>query len=383
VNATLAHRTSDFIQQSPTSEGYYNSRRHCSPSRLGSSECPLIALAWGMIIVRFPGEHAMKAMRVTQAGDPRVLRLEELPKPDPGPGEALVRNHTVGVNFADVYMRNGSARVPVPFPFTPGIEGAGKVESVGEGVTEVRPGDRVAYASGPGSYAEYHAVKAALLAPLPEEFTFDQGAAIVLQGLTAHYLLHEFYPVRRGSTVLVHAAAGGMGRLLIQWLKHLGAVAIGTVSSEDKAKVAREAGADHVIIYTQQDFVEEAKRFTGGKGVDYIIDGVGKSTFTKNYDALRNRGWATIFGMASGPAEAVVPNSLMAKALTVSGGSLFNYITSREEVLRRTKDLFAGVREGWLQLRVFRTFPLDQAAEAHRLLESRATTGKLLLHVDA
>ncbi|MGH9561800.1 MAG: quinone oxidoreductase family protein, partial [Terracidiphilus sp.] len=250
----------------------------------------------------------MKAMRVRQAGDPSVLLLEDLPKPTPGPGEALVRNHAVGVNFADIYMRNGSARMPIPFPFTLGIEGAGIVESVGEGVTDVKAGDRVAYASAPGSYAEYHVVKAMQLAPLPAEFSFEQGAAMMLQGMTAHYLIHEFYPVRRGSTVLVHAAAGGMGRLLIQWLKHLGAITIGTVSTEDKAEVAREAGAHHVILYTKQDFVEEAKKFTGGKGVDYIIDGVGKTTFTKNFDALRTRGWATMFGMASGPAEPVVPN---------------------------------------------------------------------------
>ncbi|MGH9715700.1 MAG: quinone oxidoreductase family protein [Candidatus Acidiferrales bacterium] len=324
----------------------------------------------------------MKAIRVTKAGDPSVLRLEDLPQPKPGMGEALVRNHGVGVNYADIYMRNGSARVPVPFPFTPGIEGAGTVEAVGEGVTEVKPGDRVAYAGGPGSYAEYHVAKAALLAPLPNELSFDQGAAIILQGMTAHYLLHEFYPIRRGSTVLVHAAAGGMGRMLIQWLKHLGATAIGTVSTEEKAKVAREAGADHVIVYTRQDFVEEAKKFTGGKGVDYVVDGVGKTTFTKDLDALRNRGWATIFGMASGPAEPVAPNSLMAKALTISGGSLYNYMNSREEMLRRANDVFTGVREGWLKVRVYRTLPLEQAAEAHRLLESRATTGKLLLQID-
>jgi NADPH2:quinone reductase len=324
----------------------------------------------------------MKAMRVTKAGDPSVLQLENLPTPKPGPGEALVRNHTIGVNFADIYMRNGSARVPVPFPFTPGIEGAGVVESVGEGVTEVKPGDRVAYAGGPGSYAEYYVAKAMQLAPLPAEFSFDQAAAIMLQGCTAHYLLHEYFQVRRGSIVLVHAAAGGMGRILVQWLKHMGATAIGTVSTEEKAQVAREAGADHVILYSKQDFAEEAKKITGGKGVDYIIDGVGKTTFSKNYDALRPRGWATVFGMASGPADPVVPNSLMAKALTISGGSLFNFLTTREEVLRRANDVFAGVREGWLKIRVFRTLPLDQAAEAHRLLESRATTGKLLLHVN-
>ncbi|HVB87571.1 MAG TPA: quinone oxidoreductase [Candidatus Dormibacteraeota bacterium] len=323
----------------------------------------------------------MKAMRVTKAGDPSVLRLEDVPQPKPGPGEALIRNHAAGVNFADIYMRNGSARVPVPFPFTAGIEGAGVVESLGAGVTEVKLGDRVAYAGAPGSYAEYHVVKAAQLAPVPDDFSFDQAAAIILQGMTAHYLVHEFYPVRTGSIVLVHAAAGGMGRLLIQWLKHLGATAIGTVSTEEKAKVAREAGADHVILYTQQDFVDGAKKLTGGKGVDYIIDGVGKTTFTKNYDALHNRGWATVFGMSSGPAEPVAPNSLMLKALTISGGSLYNFMNTHDEVIRRANDVFAGLRDGWLKLRIFRTLPLEEAAEAHRLLESRATTGKLLLQI--
>jgi NADPH2:quinone reductase len=323
----------------------------------------------------------MKAIRAIRAGDPSVLQLEDIPQPKAGPGEALVRIHVAGVNFADIYYRNGSARTPIPFPFTPGIEGAGVVEAVGDGVSEVKAGDRVAYAGGLGSYAEYHAVKVGQLAPLPKEMSFEDGAAVILQGLTAHYLLHEFYPVKRGSTVLVHAAAGGMGLLLVQWLKHLGAVAIGTVSTEAKAKIAREAGAEHVINYTTQDFVEEAKKLTGGKGVDYIIDGVGKTTFTKNLDALRHRGWATIFGMASGPAEAVVPNSLMMKALTISGGSLFNFMVTRDEVLGRARDVFAGVREGWLKLHIDRALPLAQAAEAHRLLESRQTTGKLILKV--
>jgi NADPH2:quinone reductase len=322
----------------------------------------------------------MKAMRVTQAGDPGVLQLQDIPQPKPGPGEALVRVHVVGVNYADVYMRNGAARMPVPFPFTPGIEGAGTVEAVGEGVTEVKPGDRVAYATiGLGSYAEYHVVKAAQLAPLPKDVSFEDGAAAILQGMTAHYLLFEFYPIQRGSTVLVHAAAGGMGLILVQWLKHLGAVAIGTVSTEEKAKVAREAGADHVILYTKQDFAEEAKKLTGGRGVDYIIDGVAKTTFTKNLEALRNRGWATVFGMASGPADPVVPNSLMTKSLTISGGALFNYITTRGELLRRANDVFSGLHEGWLKLRISRVLPLAEAPEAHRLLESRATVGKLIL----
>jgi NADPH2:quinone reductase len=322
----------------------------------------------------------MKAMRVTKFGDPSVLQLEEVEKPKPAAGEALVRVHVAGVNYADIYFRSGAARLPIPFPFTPGIEGAGTVESVGEGVTEVKPGDRVAYATrGIGSYAEYHSVSVGQLAPLPKEVSFEDGAAIILQGLTAHYLLFEFYPVKRGSTVLVHAAAGGMGLLLVQWLKHLGAVAIGTVSTEEKAKVAREAGADHVILYTKEDFAEEAKKLTGGKGVDYIIDGVGKTTFTKNYDALKNRGWATVFGMASGPAEPVSPNALMTKSLTISGGALFNYMVTRDEMLGRARDVFNALREGWLKLHIDRVFPLDQAAEAHRLLEGRQTVGKLIL----
>lgn len=326
----------------------------------------------------------MKAIVVTKVGDPGVLQVQDLPQPTPASGEALVHVHTAGVNFTDIYRRNGAFRVPIPFPFTAGLEGAGTVESIGPDVTEAKPGDRVAYATtSVGSYAEYHVVKAAQLAPLPAEISFEQGAAVILQGLTAHYLLHEFYPIERGSTVLVHAAAGGMGLLLVQWLKHLGAVVIGTVSTEDKARIARAAGADYAILYTRQDFAKEARKITAEKGVDYIIDGVGKTTFTKNLDALRSRGWATVYGMASGQAEPLVPNSLMTKALTISGGSLFNFISSRDELLRRSAEVFRGLREGWLKLRIHRIFPLAQAAEAHRLLESRQTTGKLLLDIGA
>jgi NADPH2:quinone reductase len=323
----------------------------------------------------------MKAMRVTKAGDPSVLQLQDIPQPKPGPGEVLIHVQAVGVNFADVYMRNGA--VPMPLPYTLGIEGAGVVEAVGAGVTGLRQDDRVAYVTtNIGSYAEYQAVNAAQVAPLPREISFEDGAAVILQGLTAHYLLHEFYPVKRGSTVLVHAAAGGMGLTLLKWLKHLGAVAIGTVSTDEKAQVAREAGADHVILYTKQDFAEEAKKLTGGKGVDYVIDGVGKTTFTKNLDAVRVRGWATVFGMASGPADPVVPNSLMTKSITISGGALFNYILTRDELLHRADSVFHGVHEGWLKPTISRVFPLEQAAEAHRLLESRQTVGKLILKTE-
>lgn len=324
----------------------------------------------------------MKAMRVTKAGDPSVLEIQNVPQPKPAADEALIRVHAVGVNFADVYMRNGA--VPMPLPYTLGIEGAGVVEAVGPGASAVRSGDRVAYVThNIGSYAEYQAVNVAQVAPLPREIGFEDGAAAILQGLTAHYLLHEFHPVKRGSMVLVHAAAGGMGLTLIKWLKHLGAIAIGTVSTEEKAKVAREAGADHVILYTKQDFAEEAKKLTGGKGVDYIIDGVGKTTFTRNLDALRVRGWATVFGMASGPAEPLVPNSLMTKSITISGGALFNYMLTRDELLHRASDVFNGVREGWLKPKISRVFPLEQAPEAHRLLENRQTVGKLILKTGA
>lgn len=322
----------------------------------------------------------MKAIRVAKYGGPEELQLQEVAQPKPGAGEALVRVHAAGLNYADIYFRNGTLARPIPFPFTLGIEGAGEIEAVGEGVSELKRGDRVAYKwRSLGSYAEYDVVKAAEITPLPDEVSFDDGAAIILQGLTAHYLVHEFYPITRNSTVLVHAAAGGMGLLLVQWVKHMGAVVIGTVSTDEKAKIAREAGADNVILYTKQDFAEEVKKFTGGSGVDYVIDGVGKTTFAKNLDALKPRGWATIFGMASGPAEPVVPNSLMMKSLTISAGALANYTASRDELLRRARDVFAGLREGWLKLRVDRTFSLGQAAEAHQLLESRQTAGKLIL----
>ncbi len=321
----------------------------------------------------------MKAIRVAKYGGPEELQLQEVAQPEPGAGEALVRVHASGVNYADIYFRNGTLARPIPFPFTLGIEGAGEIEAVGEGVSELKRGDRVAYKWSLGSYAEYDVVKAAEIAPLPDGVSFHDGAAIILQGLTAHYLVHEFCPIKRGSTVLVHAAAGGVGLLLVQWVKHMGAVVIGTVFTDEKAKIARGAGADHVIRYTKQDFAEQAKNLTGGAGVDYVIDGVGKTTFTKDLDALKPRGWATIFGMPSGPADPVVPNSLMMKSLTISGGALSNYTVTRDELLRRASDVFAGLREGWLKLRVDRTFPLAQAAEAHQLLESRQTAGKLIL----
>jgi NADPH2:quinone reductase len=245
----------------------------------------------------------------------------------------------------------------------------------------VKPGDRVAYTGSIGSYAEYNLVKAYQLIPLPDDISFEQGAAFPLQGMTAQYLLLEFYKIKPNDDVLVHAAAGGMGLLLVQWLKHLGATVIGTVSTPEKAQLAKEVGADHIILYSEQDFVAETKRITQGKGADYIIDGVGKTTFTKNLDAAKRRGHICIFGSASGPAEPIAPNMLQIKSLTIWGGSLFNYQDMREEILMRANAVLQGIQEGWLKLKADTIFSLDKAADAHRELESRKTTGKVILQI--
>ena len=321
----------------------------------------------------------MKAIRISKTGDPSVLEIKDVPKPVPGTGEALICLKTAGLNFIDIYFRKGI--YPSALPFTPGVEGAGIVEVVGDGVSEIKPGDRVAYAGHRGSYAEYNVVKASQLIPLPKRVSFEEGAAFPLQGMTAHYLLHEYYRIKPGDSILVHAAAGGVGLLVVQWAKHKGARVIGTVSTEEKAKIAREAGADDIILYTKEDFVAETKKLTGGKGADYIIDGVGQSTFTKDLEAVRTRGHICVFGSSSGPAEAIAPNSLMARSVTVSGGSLFNYIGNREELLGRARSVLNGMREGWLKLRIDKVLPLEQAAEAHRLLEGRQTTGKVILKI--
>ncbi len=322
----------------------------------------------------------MKAIRVEKQGGPEVLKLQEVaPLEAPGPGQAVVRIVTAGVNFVDVGQRRGT--YPRQVPFTPGLEGSGVVESVGEGVRNVKPSDRVAFTGLPDAYSEAILAEAARLIPLPEEFTFEEGAAFPLQGLTAHYLIHEFRQPVPGSFVLIHAAAGGMGGLLVQWAKHLGASVIGTVSTEAKARTARASGADHVILYGEQDFAAEAKRITEGRGADLIIDGVGSTTFKGDLEAVAVRGHIVIFGAASGPADPVSPNALMPRALTVSGGSLQNYLRTPEELMQRAKDVIAGIRAGWLKLNIGRVLPLAQAAQAHELLESRKTEGKLLLSV--
>ena len=323
----------------------------------------------------------MKAIRVEEQGGPEVLKLEDIaPIEEPGPGQAIVRVVAAGVNFVDVGQRRGT--YPRQVPFTPGVEGAGVVESVGEGVTNVKPSDRVAFTGVPGAYAEAIVVDASRLIPLPDHFTFEQGAAFPLQGITAHYLLHEFRQVKAGDFVLVHAAAGGMGGLLVQWAKHLGATVIGTTSNEEKARTARKAGAEHVIVYTDEDFVAETKRITNGHGADLIIDGVGRTTFKGNLEAVATRGHVVIFGAASGPAESISPNALMARAVSVCGGSLQNFIRTREELMRRASEVIEGIHQGWLKLNIA-VLPMEQASEAHELLESRKTQGKLVLLVAA
>ena len=329
----------------------------------------------------------MRAIRVAETGETGVLKPATVPVPKPGPGEALVRVAYAGVNFADVWMRRGAVGAAMPVPFTPGLEAAGVVvalgegAAVGEGVAGIAVGDRVTYCIIPGAYAEYQSVHASQLIPLPADIGFDIAAAAILQGLTAHYLVHEEYKVTPGTNVLVHAAAGGMGLLLIQWLKHLGARVIGTVSTAEKAAIAKEAGADDAIVYTEQDFAVEAMALTGGRGVDYIIDGVGQTTFLKNLDAVRVRGTICIFGHSSGPAEPFMPFLLMPKSITLAGGMMHNFLQTREDLLRRSADVFQGLREGWLDVRIDRVFPLEQATEAHSRLENRGSVGKLLLDV--
>lgn len=319
----------------------------------------------------------MKAIEIYQYGGPEVLKIKDTSIGSPSKGQALIRVAAAGVNFIDIYQRRGT--YPVKLPYVPGLEGSGIVEAIGEGVKNIKPGDRVAYVHEPGSYAQKILINADHLIPLPAEISFEQGAAIPLQGMTAHYLLHEFHKIKPNDIVLIHAAAGGMGLLLVQWAKHLGARVLGTTSSEEKAKIAKNAGADEVILYTKQDFVAEVKRLTNGHGADFIIDGVGKTTFTGNLEAAALRGHIVIFGAASGPADPISPNSLMVRSLTISGGSLFNYLLTTEELMKRAKAVIEGVQKKWLKLRIDHVLPLEKASEAHRMLEERKTSGKVIL----
>ena len=320
----------------------------------------------------------MKAVRVHAVGGPEVLRLEEVDRPAPGPGQVLVQIAAAGVNFVDVYQRNGL--YPVERPFTLGQEAAGTVTGIGPGVREVKVGDRVAYAGVLGAYAEFATVPADRLVPLPNEVSPKQGAALMLQGMTAQYLACTTYPLKPGDTCLVHAAAGGVGLLLCQIAKLRGARVIGTVSTAAKAELARAAGADEVILYTERDFEEEVRRLTGGAGVQVVYDSVGKTTFAKGLNCLAPRGMMVLFGQASGPVGAFDPLVLMQKgSLFLTRPAVLTYIATRVELLARAGEVLGWVRDGRLRVRIGGEFPLAQAADAHRELEARRTTGKLLL----
>jgi NADPH2:quinone reductase len=322
----------------------------------------------------------MKSILVKEPGGPEKMELVEVPTPSPGPKQALVRIAASGVNFIDIYFRIGLYKADLPI--TLGNEAAGTVEAVGSEVTEVAPGDRVAYAMARGSYAEYAAVPAAQLVKIPDHVDFQTAAAAMLQGMTAHYLTHSTWPLKSGDTCLVHAAAGGAGGLIVQMAKMLGARVFGTVSTPEKAAIAREHGVDEAILYTQQDFEVEVKRLTGGRGVDVVYDSVGKTTFDKSLSSLRPRGLVALFGQSSGPVPPFDPSILNAKgSLFLTRPSLGHYVVTREELLWRAGDVLNWLDSGKLKLRIDRTYPLADVAMAHRDLESRKTAGKLLLTV--
>ena len=320
----------------------------------------------------------MKAIQVKQPGGPEALELVDLPVPQPKAYEAVVKLAASGVNFIDVYFREG--RYKSALPFTVGQEGAGTVTAIGSDVKSLKTGDRVAWVGTQGAYAEYAAVASDRLVPIPDGVTDQQAAAAMLQGMTAHYLSHDTYPLKRGETTLIHAAAGGVGLLLVQMAHDIGARVIATVSTEGKAKLAREAGADEIILYIQQDFEAETKRLIDGKGVHVVYDSVGKTTFEKGLNVLRPRGMMVLFGGSSG---AVPPFDLIVLSqkgsLYVTRPTLWNYTVTREELLARSEAVFAMIKSGKLKLRIEHIYPLAEAQRAHRDLEGRKTTGKLLL----
>jgi NADPH2:quinone reductase len=320
----------------------------------------------------------MKAIRVHKHGGTEVLNVEELPVPQPGPSEAVVRIAAIGLNYIDVYHRRGLYKTPLPF--TPGMEAAGTVTAVGPDVAEVQPGDRVAWAMVLGAYAEYAAVPSGRLVKLPDNMDFNAGAAIMLQGMTAHYLCHSTFPLRPGHTALLHAGAGGVGLLLSQIARKLGATVYTTAGTDEKAELSRAAGANEVIVYTKQDFEAEVKRLTAGRGVDVVYDSVGASTFEKSLNCLKPRGYMVLFGQSSGPVPPVDLNILAPKgSLFVTRPSLNTYSASRDELLSRTADLFRWIGSGELKLTIGKTYPLNDVARAHHDLEGRRTVGKVLL----
>lgn len=328
----------------------------------------------------------MRAVVVSAFGAPPQLVPGEVPDPTVGPGQALVAVSYAGVNFADVVMRRGEAMTPAPF--VPGVEGSGRIVALAPDVHEpgLDVGTRVAWAptaraSSIGSYAELLAVGVGQLLPLPDEVSLLDAAAMTLQGLTAHYLANEKVRIVPGTTVLVHAAAGGTGRLVVQWTKHLGATVIATVSSDHKADVARRAGADHVVRYDEVDFADEVLRLTGGRGVDYIADGIAAGTIRPGLRALARRGHLCLYGRAAGVPDPISPLELLPKSLTLSGGLMSNFLLDRDEVLAKAGDVWRGMRDGWLTPEIHQVHDLVDAAAAHDALEHRRTTGKLVLRV--
>ncbi len=320
----------------------------------------------------------MKAIRVTASGGPEVMTLKECPDPEPGKDEALVRIEAAGVNFLDIYQRMGAYKMSLPF--TPGNEAAGVVVKTGPGAAEVAAGDRVAYAMAPGSYATMAVVPTWKLVKLPKGVDAKTAAALMLQGMTAHYLACATYPLKPGDACLVHAAAGGVGLLLVQIAKRRGARVIGTVSTPAKARLVRDAGADDVILYTERDFEAETRKLTGGKGVQVVYDSVGKTTFDKSLGCLAPRGYLVLYGQSSGAVAPFDPQVLSAKGgLFLTRPSLAHYTATREELLGRANDVFDWTARGELKVRIGAEFPLAQAAEAHRQLAGRLTTGKVLL----
>ena len=319
-------------------------------------------------------------IRVHQAGGPEVLSWEEVEVGDPGPGQVRLRQHAVGLNYIDVYHRTGL--YPQPLPFTPGTEGAGVVEAIGPGATSLRPGDRVAYAGPVGGYAEARLIDADRLVKLPDDISFEQAAAMMLQGMTVRMLLKGVRQLRSGETILVHAAAGGVGLIMCQWATAIGATVIGTVSTDEKAELARAHGCHHPIVYSRHDFVAEVDRITAGAKLPVVYDSVGRDTFLKSLDCLQPRGLMVNYGNASGPADPISPNLLAQKgSLFLTRPTLFHYIATRAELQQSASDLFEMVVSGKLKVEVTQRYPLKDVAQAHRDLEGRKTTGSTILTV--
>ena len=320
----------------------------------------------------------VKAIRVEKTGAPGVMKMKDVDLAKPGAGEARVRHTAIGLNFIDIYQRTGL--YPMPLPFTPGQEGAGIVEAVGRGVTHIKPGDRVAYAGSTGSYSEAWNLPAARLVKVPNGVSDEQAACAMLKGMTAHYLLHSTFKVKKGDTILVHAAAGGVGLIMCQWAKHLGATVIGTVGTPAKAKLAEAHGCDHPIIYTRQDFVERVKRITKGEMVPVVYDSIGQQTFPASLDCLRPRGMFVSYGNASGPIASMNPAILMMKgSLMMTRPSLPHYTATRKDLESRAKGLFKVISSGVVKIEVNQTYALKDAPNAHRALAARETTGSSVL----